>query len=481
MKFIESREEFEIDLLLEKNFLKGAFDKIKAFFIRNFKKDGWLRYMKFLDKKGVLKQHGIIFIPYTRVQDTKVPREVMEASDDGGRVPLAHPDPDVENILPSELSKQIKKHIKLREPLFIWGAPGVGKTAIFKQVGKELKKHILIFNLPLREPTDFIGLPSIDKEKKRTMYNLPDIFPPGKGTKEASNDKYGGIIFFDEMNRAAEMVLRASLQFVLDKRFDTYELADNWDIFAAGNREIDTTDVSVMGSALSNRFSHLNLVTNAKEWEKWATSDDAKNEEGEFEIDPMLINFIRWNEENLHYLPKDKDTPVWASPRSWHKASIEYIKTKKENPMISDDEITLIFSKRVGKAMASQFLGFLKLSRNMKPEDVKLVYSNPGKAPLPPKQGSTYKSDIAWAMMGAIAYYKHDGTLTLQEFDKAIDYAIRLKQAEFAIALINMIVKYNKHIRKSSKFSDIMKKWYSAYKEDFEWQQDVKDTDKENN
>ena len=120
-----------------------------------------------------------------------------------------------------------KHQRKKTHALFIWGAPGIGKTEILHQVARELDVLVQEWHLSQIEPTDFRGVPkvenvikgSVDTKDERTVSKLPAIFP----TSDGENGK-GGIMFFDELNRAPEMVLSASLALALSGKFGDYRL-----------------------------------------------------------------------------------------------------------------------------------------------------------------------------------------------------------------------------------------------------------------
>ena len=55
---------------------------------------------------------------------------------------------------PVDAMAEIKHLIKINRPVMIWGAPGIGKSDIVKQIGEIEKREVIDIRLPLWEPTD---------------------------------------------------------------------------------------------------------------------------------------------------------------------------------------------------------------------------------------------------------------------------------------------------------------------------------------
>ena len=57
-------------------------------------------------------------------------------------------------VTPNEAKKSIRKCVKIKRPVFMWGAPGIGKSDIVKQIGDEQNREVIDVRLSLWEPTD---------------------------------------------------------------------------------------------------------------------------------------------------------------------------------------------------------------------------------------------------------------------------------------------------------------------------------------
>ena len=62
-------------------------------------------------------------------------------------------------VSPNEAKSALTHCIKLQRPIMMWGAPGIGKSDIVKQIADSEKREVIDIRLPLWEPTDIKGIP----------------------------------------------------------------------------------------------------------------------------------------------------------------------------------------------------------------------------------------------------------------------------------------------------------------------------------
>ena len=134
-------------------------------------------------------------------------------------------------VSPQEAKTAITHCLGLQRPIMVWGAPGIGKSDVVKQIGTESKREVIDIRLPLWEPTDIKGIPFFN-QKLNTMEWAPPAELP-------SDPKSTAILFLDELNAAPPSVQAAAYQLILNRRVGTYKLPEGVSIVAAGNRETD--------------------------------------------------------------------------------------------------------------------------------------------------------------------------------------------------------------------------------------------------
>lgn len=146
----------------------------------------------------------------------------------------------------------------------------------------------------------------------------------------------------------------ACYQLVLDRRLGEYVFPDGWVVMAAGNPASEKGVHFSMPYPLRNRFMHFTLDPDVKDWTTWAI---------QHKIVPELISFIRFKTELL-LGEKPKDSNAWATPRAWANVS-----TFVEPWLKAQNDLSPIFTEAVagivGEGAASEFIGFLRLYKNL--------------------------------------------------------------------------------------------------------------------
>lgn len=296
----------------------------------------------------------------------------------------------------TNIKKSLRVAIKTKQPCFLWGAPGIGKSNVVKQVADEQELQLTDVRAVLLDPVDLRGLPHVNGDN-RAHWCTPEFLPrEGKG-----------ILFLDELNAAPQLVQAACYQLVLDRKLGEYTLPDGWVVVAAGNRETDKAVTSRMPSALANRFVHLNFEVDLGDWTQWALNNGIKTE---------IIAFLRFRPGLLHNFNPSNGEKAFPSPRSWEFVS--NLLSANPEPEIEYE----LISGTVGEGAAAELLGFLKIFRNLPNPDVVLM--SPENAPVPEDPATLY------AICGALARKASDNTI-----DRLCIYANRLP-AEFSVLMI---------------------------------------------
>ena len=254
---------------------------------------------------------------------------------------------------PSGAKRSLRKAFNKQRPLFLWGPPGIGKSDIIKQLGKELDAHVIDVRLSLWEPTDIKGIPYFDSNNETMKWAPPAELP----SKAFAATQKQIILFLDEMNSAAPAVQAAAYQLVLNRKVGAYELPDNVVIVAAGNRESDKGVTYRMPAPLANRFVHLEMTHSWDDYFDWATEN---------KIHKDVVGYLSYSKKDLYDFDPKSQSRAFATPRSWSFVSELLIDEDTDTETLTD-----LVSGAVGEGLALKFMAHRKIASKMpNPSDI---------------------------------------------------------------------------------------------------------------
>ena len=308
---------------------------------------------------------------------------------------------------PSQYKEFIKKSL-LKMPkraVFTVGGVGIGKSECTKQVADELKFEFRDVRLSLLDATDLRGLPTIDKEKRETIWTKPVFLPPENYDKDV-------LLFFDEFNTANKSMQNACLQLMLDRQIGEYQLPEKTRVMCAGNRLQDGGFVSRLSSAMNNRFIHIEFEPDFDDWKTWAYAN---------KVNHMVIGFHNYRKGDLlHNYKDDVDNKAFASPRTWAFIGLPggIMDLGLENSTLFE-----VIKGAVGEGAGTEFYGYLKIYRDLpKPEDILLK----GKDIVPKESNVMYA--LCSALIQCVREHK-------DKINRLVEYSMKIEK-EFSVVLV---------------------------------------------
>ena len=240
---------------------------------------------------------------------------------------------DTRTVRPSDVMAEVLACIKKQRPVMLWGPPGIGKSEIVEQIGKQLGRNVIDLRLLLLEPTDLRGIPYYNSKTNKMDWAPPVDLP--------ANDNDTSILFLDEINAAPQSVQAAAYQLILNRRIGTYKLPDGVSIVAAGNRESDRGVTYRMPSPLANRMLHIEMAVNFEDWQDWATKND---------IHPDVVGYLTFAKNDLYDFDPRSSSRAFATPRSWSFVSDMLVDNDLQGSQLTD-----IITGAVGEGLAVKF------------------------------------------------------------------------------------------------------------------------------
>ena len=247
-------------------------------------------------------------------------------------------------------------------PVFIWGAPGIGKSALVEKFADEVGMPCVSLLGSQLAPEDIIGIPRINEETS-------EFLPP---KMIARKEPY--VLFLDELNACSQEVQKAFYSLIHERRVGEYHLPEGSVVIGAGNRAQDGAIVKTMSSALVNRMFHVQLVADSKDWLAWAYEN---------QLHSWVIEYISQRPDHLFTEPPKTEEP-YSTPRSWHMLSDalkEYGAGAKDVP---EETIRYLAYGSVSASHAGQFLAFVKQLGNR--DILKDIISGEARWPSKPEE-----------------------------------------------------------------------------------------------
>ena len=255
-------------------------------------------------------------------------------------------------LTPNSAKASINHAIRRKRPIFLWGPPGIGKSDIVHQIGKQMNAKVIDVRLSLWEPTDIKGIPYFDSNMGKMVWAPPLELPDEEMAAQHDNI----VLFLDEMNSAAPAVQAAAYQLILNRKVGTYTLPDNVYIVAAGNREADKGVTYRMPAPLANRFVHLEMTVNFDDWFEWAVDNG---------IHQDVVGYLTFSKKDLYDFDPKSPSRSFATPRSW-----SFVSELLEDG-IDESTTTDLVSGAVGEGLAVKFMAHRKVASQMpNPEDI---------------------------------------------------------------------------------------------------------------
>lgn len=238
------------------------------------------------------------------------------------------------NVTQQELEEVLLNVAPVR-PVFIWGAPGTGKSSMVEKFAEEVGLPCVSLLGSQLAPEDIIGIPQIKGETS-------EFLPP---KMIARKEPY--VLFLDELNACSQEVQKAFYSLIHEKRIGEYHLPEGSIVIGAGNRAQDSAIVKTMSSALVNRMFHVQLKVSPKQWLEWAYQE---------EIHPWIIDYITQRPDHLFSEPPKTEEP-YSTPRSWHMLSDALYEFGDK---IDEEMLKIIVYGCISSSHAGMFMAYIK-------------------------------------------------------------------------------------------------------------------------
>ena len=274
--------------------------------------------------------------------------------------------------------------VQSRQPVFVWGPPGTGKTRTVEAITKGLRLPLWTIVLSTREPTDQAGLPVVTEKGVR-------MHPPLWAAEciEAG----GGVVFFDELNTAPATVQASALRVVQDGIVGDVALPRATSFIAAGNPAKTSTGVYSLTAATANRWVHIDWANNPEEYfdgmlAGWPTPElvslPSTWTDGVQTKRALVVSFLRRRPELIDAEPPDRNAQgrAWPSKRTWDVSARMLAAADAVGYGVRSEVARTLMLGCVGLDATTEFFKWLVAQDLRDPEE---YLADPTNTPLPPR------------------------------------------------------------------------------------------------
>ena len=207
--------------------------------------------------------------------------------------------------------------VMAQRPVFLIGAPGIGKTQIMEQISRECKVGLVSYTITHHTRQSAIGLPFISrknfdgKEMAVTEYTMSEIVA-SIYEKIQDSGLREGILFIDEINCVSETLAPMMLQFLQGKTFGNQKVPEGWVIVTAGNPPEYNKSVREFDVVTLDRIKRIDVQPDFEVWKEYAY------EQG---IHPAVISYLELRRKNFYRMENTVDGRIFATARGWEDLS----------------------------------------------------------------------------------------------------------------------------------------------------------------
>ena len=163
-----------------------------------------------------------------------------------------------------------------QRPIFLVGAPGIGKTAIIEQIAQELEIGVVSYSMTHHTRQSALGLPRIVHreyegfEYEASEYTMSEIVSAVYDYMQRTSQNRG-ILFLDEINCVSETLYPSMLQFLQFKTFGRHRVPEDWIIVCAGNPPEYNKSVHEFDVVTLDRLREIDIEPDYSAWKRYAS------------------------------------------------------------------------------------------------------------------------------------------------------------------------------------------------------------------
>ena len=257
--------------------------------------------------------------------------------------------------------------VNKQRPIFLYGPPGIGKTAVMEQIAKEMDIGIVSYSMTHHTRQSALGLPFIKTktfggvEYDVSEFTMSEILSDVYSYIEKTGYK-NGILFLDEINCVSETLAPSMLRFLQYKTFGSHPVPDGWVIVAAGNPPEYNKSVKEYDIATLDRIQKLEIQSNYDVWRDYAINE---------KVHPSIITYLDSKPTDFYIIENTPDGKQFVTARGWEDLSRLMYSFEKKNIEIDAEFISqYIQVPEIAGSFADFYKAFKEMREMCSPEAV---------------------------------------------------------------------------------------------------------------
>ncbi|WP_139652898.1 ATP-binding protein [Raoultibacter phocaeensis] len=204
-----------------------------------------------------------------------------------------------------------------QRPVFLVGAPGIGKTAIMAQIAQELGMGLVSYSMTHHTRQSALGLPFIVHETydgveyAASEYTMSEIIASVYDYMKRTGVKQG-ILFLDEINCVSETLYPSMLQFLQFKTFGRHAVPEGWIIACAGNPPEYNKSVHEFDIVTLDRVKKIAVEPDFGAWKAYALSKGTH---------PAILTFLEIKKNRFYSVETSLEGKAFVTARGWDDLS----------------------------------------------------------------------------------------------------------------------------------------------------------------
>ena len=254
-----------------------------------------------------------------------------------------------------------------QRPIFLLGAPGIGKTAVMEQIAQEMGIALVSYSMTHHTRQSALGLPFIahknyqGKEYDISEYTMSEIIASIYETMEEGGMKEG-ILFLDEINCVSETLAPSILQFLQYKVFGRHQVPEGWVIVTAGNPPEYNKSVREFDVVTMDRLKLLEVDPDFRVWKEYAQERQVHN---------AILNYLDLKKEHFYHMEMTTKGRSYVTARGWEDLSeILYHYEEEEIPVDETLVGQYIRNDRIVKEFTAYYDLYNKYKRDYRIEEI---------------------------------------------------------------------------------------------------------------